>query len=101
MLIDTHCHLDDSKFDLDRDEVIKRADAAGVKYIINIGSDLENSKAAVEIAARYKNVYATVGLHPHDAKILDDKTFEEFKKLAKNPKVIAIGEVGLDYYRNL
>jgi len=101
MLIDTHCHLDDPKFNPDRDEVIKRASAAGVGYIINVGSDLKNSKAAVEIAAKYENVYATVGLHPHDAKNLDDKAFIEFKKLAKRPKVVAIGEVGLDYYRNL
>lgn len=101
MLIDTHCHLDDPKFNSDRDEVIKRAGAAGVKYIINIGSDLENSAAAVEIAAKYPNIYATVGLHPHDAKILDGKTFAEFKKLAGKPKVVAVGEVGLDYYRNL
>jgi len=101
MLIDTHCHLDDPKFNSDRDEVVKRAVSAGVEYIVNIGSDFENSKAAVEIAAKYENVYATVGLHPHDAKLLDNKTFDEFKKLAKKPKVIAIGEVGLDYYRNL
>lgn len=101
MLIDTHCHLDDPKFSPDRDEVVERATLAGVEYIVNIGSDFENSKAAVEIAAKYENVYATVGLHPHDAKVLDDKTFTEFKKLAKKPKIIAIGEVGLDYYRNL
>jgi TatD DNase family protein len=101
MLIDTHCHLDDPIFNHDRDEVIKRADAAGVKYIINIGSDLGNSINAVAIAARCPNVYATVGLHPHDAKQLDDKAFAEFKSLVKKPKVVAIGEVGLDYYRNL
>jgi len=67
MLIDTHCHLDDAKFNTDRDEVIRRADAAGVKYIINVGSDLENSKNAVAIAKKHANIYATVGMHPHDA----------------------------------
>lgn len=101
MLIDTHCHLDDPKFNPDRDEVIRRATAAGVGYIINVGSDLENSKNAVAIAQKYPNVYATVGLHPHDASSLNDKNFSEFKKLAKSPKVVAIGEIGLDYYRNL
>ena len=101
MLIDTHCHLDDPKFNPDRDEVVKRAVAAGVKYIVNIGSDLENSKNAIAIAKKYPNVYATVGLHPHEARFCDDKAFSEFKKLAKAAKVVAIGEVGLDYYRNL
>ena len=101
MFIDTHCHLDDPQFNSDRDEVVKRARQAGVEYVINIGSNLKNSKNAVAIAQNYVNIYATVGLHPHDAKDLDDKTFTEFEKLAKKPKVIAIGEVGLDYYRNL
>ena len=101
MLIDTHCHLDDAKFNTDRDEVIRRADAAGVKYIINVGSDLENSKNAVAIAKKHANIYATVGMHPHDARMLDEAAFTEFKKLAKEQKVVAIGEIGLDYYRNL
>jgi len=101
MFIDTHCHLDDPKYNNDRDEVVRRALSAGVGYIINVGSDLENSRNAVAIAEKYLNVYATVGLHPHDASSLDDKSFVEFKKLAKSPKVVAIGEVGLDYYRNL
>jgi len=101
MLIDTHCHLDDPKFNSDRDEVIKRAADAGIGYIINVGSDLDNSKNAIAIAQKYPNVYATVGLHPHDASSLDDKSFSEFKKLSKSPKVVAIGEIGLDYYRNL
>ena len=101
MLIDTHCHLDDPKFDADRDEVIQRAKDQGVEYIINIGSDLENSRKAVSLAAKYANVYATIGLHPHDAQSLDDKSLAEFKALVKKPKVVAVGEVGLDYYRNL
>lgn len=100
-LIDTHCHLDFPEFDADREDVIKRAFAAGVKYIINVASSIEGSRKSVGLADKYDPIYASVGIHPHDAKEADDNTFSELKELAKNKKVVAIGEVGLDYYRNL
>lgn len=101
MLVDTHCHLDFDKFDNDRDQVIDRALAAGVGRILNIGSTIEGSKRSVDLAERYDCVYASVGIHPHDSERATDAAFMELRTLAKNKKVVAIGEVGLDYYHNL
>ncbi len=100
MLIDTHCHLDFKDFDKDRDNVIARAKEKGVVRIVNVGSSIEGSRRAVELADKYDIVYASIGLHPHDASQVTDKVIEDLKRLAKNKKVVAIGEVGLDYYRN-
>lgn len=101
MLIDTHCHLDFKDFDNDRDSVIDRAAKAGVYRIINIGSSIEGTLRSVELAKKYEMVYATVGVHPHEARSVTDKVIDDFKSLAKESKIVAIGEVGLDYYRNL
>ena len=101
MLIDTHCHLDFKDFDADREAVMDRAKLAGVGVIINVGSSTEGSRRAVELAKRYEMVYATVGIHPHDAKTVTEAALAEIWTLAKEKKVVAIGEVGLDYYRNL
>ena len=101
MLIDTHCHLDFNDFDADRDAVIDRAKEKGIVKIINVGSSLEGSRRSVELSKRYDIVYAAVGIHPHEADIVTDKIVEDLKSLAKDKKVVAIGEVGLDYYRNL
>jgi len=97
MLIDTHAHLDFEEFDKDRDLVIKRAFDSGVEKIINIGTNLKSSKKSIGLAEVYENIYATVSLHPID---VDDEEFNEqdFLKLARHPKVVAIGETGLDYY---
>jgi len=100
-IIDTHAHLTKSDFKNDRNQVIQRAQQAGVEYIINVGYDLNTSAASVELAEKYDCCYAAVGVHPHDAKTLDQEVFQELGKLAKNPKVVAIGEMGLDYHRNL
>ena len=100
-LIDTHAHLDFSKFDGDRPAVVKRARAAGVSEIVNVGTDLVSSRRAVDLAEEYEVVYAAVGVHPHGAKALDGATLEELRELAQRPKVVAVGEIGLDYYRNL
>lgn len=100
-LVDTHCHLDFPEFDSDREEVIKRARDAGVEYIINVASSLSGSRKSVALAERYENVYASVGIHPHDAKELNESAYSEIKGLTGKKKVVAIGEVGLDYYRNL
>jgi TatD DNase family protein len=101
MLIDTHCHLDFSQFDPDRDAVIQRARDAGVSYFVNIGSTLDSSNAACELAVKHKEVYAGVGVHPHDADSFNYETEDRLKKLAVKSKVVAIGETGLDYFRNL
>ncbi|MFA6142868.1 MAG: TatD family hydrolase [Candidatus Omnitrophota bacterium] len=101
MLIDTHCHLDFKDFDGDRDNVIDRAKAAGVEKIINVASSIEGSRCSVEFAAKYDMVYASIGVHPHEAKTVTDKIISDLKTLAKETKVVAVGEVGLDYYRNI
>ena len=99
MLIDTHAHIEMKEFDTDRDEVIKRAKEAGVGYLISVGANLAGSIKAVELAERYENVYASVGIHPHDVKNMDEATFQTLRDLAKSAKVVAIGEIGLDYFK--
>ena len=98
-LIDTHCHLDFPEFADDLDAVIKRAVAAGVDRMITIGTSLDSSRAGIELANRYPNVYATVGLHPTSIGENTPEFIEELKQLAEHPKVVAIGECGLDFYR--
>jgi TatD DNase family protein len=93
--------LDFPHFDEDRDDVLTRAIDAGVTGVINPGTDLESSRRAVALAEWYDNVYAAVGVHPHDASTVDDQTLIELRQLASHPKVVAIGEIGLDYYRDL
>lgn len=98
MLIDTHCHLDMEAFDDDRSDVIGRADKTGVQYIINAGSDIESNKRGLELSDKYPNIYSAVGIHPHDSKTLDDLVFKKLKKWVKQPNVVAVGEIGLDYH---
>jgi TatD DNase family protein len=101
ILVDSHCHIDGEAFDSDRDEVVKRAREAGVAAMLNIGTGDPHSndfRKAVEVAERYENVFASVGVHPHDAKLYDDQAEEHLVKLAGSEKVIAWGEIGLDYY---
>jgi TatD DNase family protein len=99
-LIDTHCHLDMPQFKDDLLDVIVRADSAGVKTIITVGADEESSEKAVELATTHESIYASVGLHPHDAKEFNKNTEDLLKRLAKEEKVVAIGEIGLDYHYN-
>jgi len=100
MFIDTHCHLDFPEFDRDRDELIRRAKLEGIDYIINVGSSLKGSLDSVALAERYTFVYATVGLHPHEADNFNRNTELQLMTLAKKDKVVAIGEIGLDYFKN-
>jgi len=101
-LIDTHCHLDSDQFDADREAVIERALATGVERMMAIGTgegppDLE---AAIRLADRYPFIFATIGVHPHDASKAADETLDRLRELAHHPKVLAIGEIGLDYHYN-
>src|SRR5512145_530990 len=98
MLIDTHAHLEMREFNDDRDEVIKRALAAGVKYIVTIGTTVESSRDAVLLAEKHDCVYAAVGIHPHEAKDILHPAYEVVRRFAGHPKVVAYGEIGLDYY---
>ena len=98
MLFDSHAHLDDNRFDADRAETIDRAAQNGVTGIINIGADMASSARSVELASQYPGIYAAVGIHPHDAKAAAEADYEQLAKWAAQPKVVAIGETGLDYY---
>ena len=100
MLIDTHAHLDFRQFDDDRNAVLDRAWQAGVAAIITIGIDLKTSRAAVALAEAHEGVFATVGFHPHDAKSADAVALAELQELGQHPRVVAIGEMGLDFYRD-
>jgi TatD DNase family protein len=96
-LVDSHCHLDDEKFDADREQVIERALAAGVEMMMAIGTGGELD-VAIQQAERYPYIYATIGVHPHDAAKATPDTFARLRDLAAHPKVLAIGEIGLDYH---
>lgn len=98
MLIDTHAHIHDPRFDSDREAVIDRARSAGVDVMVTVGTDLENSRAAVALAEQHSFIYATVGVHPHEVKDLTAETLAELRVLAEHPRVVAYGEIGLDYY---
>lgn len=98
MLIDSHCHLDLAEFDEDRDAVMARAQEAGVATIVTIGIDPEHSRAAIALADRYPQVYATVGIHPTHCNGFEPELLAELRELAGQPKVVAIGEIGLDFY---
>jgi len=100
-LIDSHAHLDSSQFDDDRKTVILRAQEAGLVAILNVGTDLASSRAAVALAEKYDFIYAAVGIHPHDAETVTPAVLDQLRALAHHPKVVAVGEIGLDYYRDL
>lgn len=105
-MIDVHCHLNFYKFENDFDQVIKDAFQAGVKTIVNTGTSIESSKKAVKLASKYPNLYAIVGIHPHHADKSDEKYeglmpddwLEQLEVLARNEKVVGIGEIGMDYW---
>ena len=98
MLFDSHAHLDDGRFDKDRDNVIKRAKQNNIQYILNPGADLNTSIGAVNLSEKHHMIYAAVGVHPHNAKDMDNDTIEILKALTNRQKVVAIGEIGLDFY---
>ncbi len=100
-MIDTHAHLDFPQYDPDRDEVIRSGFGSGLKAIVNIGTDLHSSRKSIELAEKYEHIYASVGVHPHDSKNCPKDYIAQLEEMATHKKVVAIGEIGLDYYRNL
>lgn len=98
MFIDSHSHLDDERFDGDRDILIKSLKENKIDLVINIGADLETSINSVKLADQYENIYAAIGVHPHSASEVTEETLNLFREMAKNEKVVAIGEIGLDFY---
>lgn len=97
-LIDSHAHLDGSQFDVDRDELIEKLSDAGIEYVINPGADMNSSRKIAELVKEHSIVYGAVGVHPHDAVDMVDEDIEELRELARGEKIVAIGEIGLDYY---
>ncbi len=100
-MIDSHCHLDGKEYRGHLDEIIANAQSAGVLTMVNIGADLPSSAKSVELAEKNPNIYATVGVHPHDASTYNDETEMRLREFLRNKRVVAIGEIGLDYYRDL
>lgn len=97
-MVDVHCHLNFHSFEKDYDFVIKSAFEAGVTKIINVGTKIDSSEKAIELAQKYENLYAIVGVHPHHADKLEANWLDKLEQLAKKPKVVAIGEIGMDYF---
>ncbi|MGH7312822.1 MAG: TatD family hydrolase, partial [Candidatus Rokuibacteriota bacterium] len=100
-LVDTHAHLHFPQFTADLPEVLARARAAGVRRLVTVGTDVEGSQAAVALTRHEPDVWATVGIHPHDAATGDEPALAEIARLATERQVVAIGEIGLDFFRNL
>jgi TatD DNase family protein len=100
LLVDTHCHLNFELFASDRAETLERARAAGVRGILNPGIDISSSQAALHLADQEPELFAAVGIHPNDASHWDEDSLPALRRLASHPKVVAIGEIGLDYYRD-
>ena len=100
MFVDSHAHLEGHRYDADREQVIDRAREAGIETIVAIGNGdgPVNFDCGILLAEKYEFVYATIGIHPHEAKLADQAAFDRMEQLAKRPKVIAWGEIGLDYY---
>lgn len=101
MIFDAHAHYDDPAFDGDRDELLKSMPEKGVGYIVNAGSDIASSEASVELAHRWYFVWAAVGVHPHEAKSWDEASEKRLSELMAEKKVVAVGEIGLDYHYDL
>jgi TatD DNase family protein len=98
LLFDSHAHYEDKRFDVDRDDVIKKVRSSGVGCLVNVGSDIETSVQSINLADKYDFIYASAGVHPHLARNMKDEDILVLRDLASNRKVVAIGEIGLDYY---
>ncbi|HCC06537.1 MAG TPA: hydrolase TatD [Clostridiales bacterium] len=98
MIFDTHAHYDDGRYNEDRDQLLGNLKDSGVELVVNCGVDIKSSTRSIKLAEKYNFIYASVGVHPHDVKSLKDEDIQVLKELAYNKRVVAIGEIGLDYY---
>ncbi len=101
MLFDTHAHLDDEQYAEEQQAVIERAQQAGVGLIVNVGYNVESARQTVELTQQYDFIYGAVGMHPHDAKDLNEQSLAALREMAGQPRIVAVGEIGLDYYYDL
>ncbi len=100
LLVDSHAHLDGQQFANDLNKIVERATANGISHILTIGCDLESSENSIKVAEKYENIFAAVGVHPHDATEINAEALQQLKSMLAQPKVVALGEIGLDYYRD-
>jgi len=100
-MIDTHAHTDFKEFDNDREETIARFFSSGGEKLINVGCDMRSSERSLELAGKYENIFASAGVHPHDASTVNEKSLKKLEELVLHYKTVAVGEIGLDFYRNL
>jgi TatD DNase family protein len=100
-MIDSHCHIDFKEFSGRTDEIVRSANDAGVHTIINIGADLQTSENSVALTEKFDCIYAAVGVHPHDARTYNENVEQQLTEMLKKSKVVAVGEIGLDFYRDL
>lgn len=98
MIFETHAHYEDAAFDNDREELINSLRPGGIEYVVNISSGFDTVEKTLELTEKYGFIYAAVGIHPSDSHLLDEERFKWLKEKAMQPKVVAIGEIGLDYY---
>ena len=98
MIFDTHAHYDDEAFENDREELFDRMKAAGIDFVVNIGANMASSRETVAMCSKYPFMYGAVGVHPSDSEEINEDTFQELRELARKDKIVAIGEIGLDYY---
>jgi TatD DNase family protein len=98
MIVDTHTHYDDEAFDEDREQLLNSIAESGVPFIVNIGASIHSTKQTIELTKQYSFVYGAVGIHPSDTAELNEENFKWLKEAASLPKIVAIGEIGLDYY---
>jgi len=98
LIFDTHAHYDDEKFDEDRDSLLEEVHQNGISYIVNASASLESLDASIELSEKYDFIYAALGIHPQDVDKMDEGVLDKIRVLSKNKKVVAIGEIGLDYY---
>jgi TatD DNase family protein len=98
MIFETHAHYDDEAFDIDREEMLQSLHGAGIEYVVNVGASIESCKETLELTRKYPQVYGAIGVHPSDTGELDEEKFLWIKEALKESKIIAVGEIGLDYY---
>ena len=98
MIFESHAHYDDRRFNLDRDELLSSMQEHGIETVVNVGSDLDGVKKTLELAGQYEFVYGAIGIHPSEISGLDEEVYEWLRAQCSHPKVVAIGEIGLDYY---
>ncbi len=97
-IFDTHAHYDDEAFDTDREELLKDLPEAGIEYVVNVGASIDTTKSTLELSTKYDYIYAAVGVHPSDIADLNEESFSWLKEQTSGQKVVAVGEIGLDYY---